>query len=175
VGNFSDITTPIFDPISHVPYPNNVIPLAKITTPGANYASFFPTPVGCTTTTYQYINNANLTQFAHTADARIDHRFTDNDNFFGRFSYNTTQTFAPSYLPPATINGVTFLATSPQAFLNNFPSNNDQKAYNVALSYIHIFSPTLLLHWGARRGIRAWRRASMRASREMTCSAAPQM
>jgi len=150
LGNFSDIQTPIFDPTTHVQYPNNVIPVAKLSTPGVNYASFFPTPVGCATTTCQYINNANLTQFAHTADVRIDHRFTDNDNFFGRFSYNTTQTFAPSYLPPATINGVKFLATSPQAFLNNFPSNNDQKAYSVALSYIHIFSPTLLLQLGAQ-------------------------
>jgi hypothetical protein len=148
IGNFSDISTPIFDPISHLPYQNNVI--QQITTPGANYAALFPTPVGCFTSTCQYINNANLTQFAHTGDARIDHRFTDNDNVFGRFSYNATDTLAPSYLPPATINGVTFLATSPQAFLNNFPSNNSQIAYNVALSYVHIFSPTLLLQLGAQ-------------------------
>lgn len=148
VGNFSDIATPIYDPLSHVPYPNNVI--TTLSKAGANYAALFPTPVGCTTPTCQYINNANLTQFAHTGDARIDHRFNVNNALFGRFSYNTTQTVAPSYLPPATVNGVTFLATSPQAFLNNFPSNNDQIAYSVALSYVHIFSPSVLLQLGAQ-------------------------
>src|SRR6185369_4726390 len=106
VGNFSDITTPIYNPVTHVPYTNNVITLAQINGVGANYAALYPTLTGCTPTC-QFISSPVQSQFAHTADMRIDHRFSDRDNFFARYSINNTDTVSPGFLPPATVAGVT--------------------------------------------------------------------
>ena len=78
-------------------------------------------------------------QFAHTADMRIDHRFSDKDNFFARYSINNTDTASPGFLPPATVAGVTIPAPSPLNN-NNFPGSAYQRQQSCRASATYTFS-----------------------------------
>jgi hypothetical protein len=156
LGNFSDIPVSlatIKDPLTGRPFPNNIIPIASLNSVGANYAALFPTlpeaacpnpAKGC-----NFISSPVQTQFAHTADMRIDHRFSDQDNFFARYSINNTDTFSPGFLPPATVAGVTIPAPSPKD-MANFPGSAYQRQQSLSLSHVHIFSPTLLMQLNAQ-------------------------
>jgi hypothetical protein len=148
LGNFSNSTTQIYDPVSHLPYANNVIPLSAINSVGANYAALYPT-LNCGAPTCQFVSSPVQTQFAHTADVRIDHRFSDSDNFYARYSINNTDTFSPGYLPAATVAGVTIPEPSPLN-TSNFPGSAYQRQQSFALTHVHIFSPTFLLQLNAQ-------------------------
>jgi carboxypeptidase family protein/TonB-dependent receptor-like protein len=149
VGNFSDVPgTQIFDPVTRAPFANNIISPARLNQVGLNYAALYPTLTGCAPTC-NFISSPVQTQYAHTADVRIDHRFGDNDNFYARYSINNTDTASPGFLPPATVAGVTIPAPS-SLNTNNFPGTAYQRQQSLALSHVHIFSPTLLLQLGAQ-------------------------
>jgi carboxypeptidase family protein len=83
-------------------------------------------PLGPETYNFQYSLPENHNQWS----ARMDHRFSEKDSLFGRFTYSNNR------LP----------ATDPVAALENksFSSHllNDQR--NAGLTYTHVFSPTLL-------------------------------
>ena len=150
LGNFSDSSAAIYNPITHQAYVRNIISPADIDPVGANYAALFPTlPASACTVTCNFISSPVQSQFAHTADLRIDHRLGDADNFFARYSINNTDTNLPGYLPPATVGGVTIAAPSPLS-TSNFPGSAYQRQQNVALSYVHIVSPTKLLQLNAQ-------------------------
>ncbi len=148
LGNFSDVTTQIYDPVSHVAYGNNVIPLGNINTVGANYAALFPTLTGCAPTC-NFISSPVQSQFAHTGDMRIDQRFGDKDNLFVRYSINNTDTASPGFLPAATVAGVTIPAPSPLN-TNNFPGSAYQRQQSFSLSHVHIFSPSVVMQLNAQ-------------------------
>jgi hypothetical protein len=150
LGNFSDSPTAIYNPITHQAYPRNIISPSDIDPVGANYAALYPTlPASACTVTCQFISSPVQTQFAHTADLRIDHAFGSADNFFARYSINNTDTNSPGYIPPATVAGITIPA--PSSLNNqNFPGTAYQRQQSLALSHIHIFSPTLLLQLNAQ-------------------------
>ncbi len=148
VGNFSDIATQIYDPVTRAPFANNVISPGRLNTVGMNYAALYPTLTGCAPTC-NFISSPVQTQYAHTADARIDHRFGNNDNLYARYSINNTDTASPGFLPAATVAGVTIPAPS-SLNTNNFPGSAYQRQQSLALSHVHIFSPTLLLQVGAQ-------------------------
>src|SRR5215470_7895765 len=150
VGNFSDSSTTIYNPVTHQPYPGNIISASDIDAVGANYAALFPTlPASACTVTCQFISSPVQTQFAHTADLRIDHHFGNADNLFARYSINNTDTNSPGFLPPVTVGSVTIPAPS-SLNTNNFPGSAYQRQQNLALSHVHIFSPTLLLQLNAQ-------------------------
>src|SRR5215468_1785707 len=150
LGNFSDSPTIIYNPVTHQPYPGNVISASDVDAVGANYAALFPTlPASACTVTCQFISSPVQTQFAHTADLRIDHHFGNADNLFARYSINNTDTNSPSFLPAATVGSVTIPAPSPSN-TSNFPGTAYQRQQSLALSHIHIFSPTLLLQLNAQ-------------------------
>jgi Carboxypeptidase regulatory-like domain/TonB dependent receptor len=148
LGNFSDQSAQIYDPVTHAPYINNVIPLSSINSVGANYAALYPT-LNCGTPTCNFISSPVQKQYAHTADMRIDHRFGDKDNFYARYSINNTDTSSPGFLPAATVAGVTIPAPSPLN-TNNFPGSAYQRQQSFAISHVHIFSPTFLLQLNAQ-------------------------
>jgi hypothetical protein len=148
LGNFSDISTPIYNPVTHGVYPNNIIPVSSINTVGANYAALFPTLTGCTLTC-NFVSSPVQTQFAHTADARIDQMFSPKDSFFARYSINNTDTTSPGFLPRANVAGVTIPAPSPLN-MNNFPGSAYQRQQSFSLSEVHIFSATFLLRLNAQ-------------------------
>ena len=70
-------------------------------TPGCNIAT--PTPAANCLTNNSIIS-PNKTQSGNSFDARVDHRFSDRNLFFGRYDYNKFTTFTPPGL--GTVNGL---------------------------------------------------------------------
>jgi hypothetical protein len=118
---------------ARVPYPNNVIPQVR-QSPLAKYLlSITPLP------TLPNIN-PNLDnnwqgpvpgwQRSWTATTRVDHRFTEKDQFYARYTQGNYSNFSQFYSQP---------------MLNNVPGTNQSLAPNkaLALSHVHTFSPTL--------------------------------
>jgi hypothetical protein len=115
-----------------------IIPPTQIDPVGLKYWALWPAPnVGSATAiASNYNNNVDKTYNSTTYDARVDHRFSDSDSFFARFSYNPTYNSQPSLFPP--VNGVTA-----GGGIYPGPSNADSQGYMA--DYVHIISPTLVM------------------------------
>ena len=107
-GDFSELSTPIYDPMTspRVPFPGNVIPAGRLDPMAVRLMGLYPMPNGP-----GLANNLAYSgegwQTNHTADIRIDHRFSQSDSIFARYSYNYTDGVTPSQCPQATIGGRT--------------------------------------------------------------------
>jgi hypothetical protein len=125
-GNFSDQPGGI------------IVPASKIDPVGLKYWGLWPAPnVGPSNSiASNYSGNVDKTYNSTTYDARLDHRFSDKDSFFARFSYNPTFNSQPSLFPP--VNGVTA-----GGGIYPGPSNADSQGYMA--DYVHIFSPTMVM------------------------------
>src|SRR5579862_3637411 len=123
-GNFSDqpggIIVPHIDPVA------------------LNYWKLWPAPNtgAANSIASNYSQNVKKAYNSNTYDARVDHRFSDKDSIFGRFSYNPTFNSQPSLFPP--VNGVTA-----GGGIYPGPSNADSQGYMA--DYVHIISPTLVM------------------------------
>lgn len=132
-----DPTSTHTDPTSGLkvrnPFPGNTILPANQNQIGAALANMFPLP----TFTDRLANNYFAAPVERVDDGlwdfRLDHNFSDNDRFFGRFTWDDATRFFPSGLPG-------FGAAS--GFSSN--CNYATHARNVALSETHIFSPTMI-------------------------------
>jgi len=106
-GNFSALLpgTVIYNPNSinasgqRTPYPNNIIPATDFNKVGQAILSLYPDPNGPTTA-----SSGQLTSTVPASDdfnqytGRIDHRFTDFDSLFGRYTFyqeNRLNSFDP--------------------------------------------------------------------------------
>lgn len=153
IGNFSDMLPGrvIYDPMgSPTPFTNNVIPLSRINTVGANYAAMFPTSSSCSAAnlTCQFVNNPVRTQFAHTFDVRGDMHLSEKNYFFTRYSFNNTDTLTPGLLPEVSVASVTLQPGGAPTGLS-FPGPAKQRFHNAAIGYTRIFRPNLLLQLNA--------------------------
>ena len=92
--------------------------------------------------TNNFLFDPNRTQFSTTFDARVDHRFSDNDLFYARFTSNNVSSVIPTSLPNVTINGVSINPGNGQF---GFAGPAKDVAYNGQLNYTHIFNSNLLL------------------------------
>ncbi len=104
-----------------------------------NYLQHYPAPTnpnakaGAT----NYTISPNITQSYNTYDARVDHRFNDKNQVFGRFTYNSVNTFTPPAF--GTVNGVQI---SGGRYNFDGPANDISQQYE--LGYTHIFTPSLV-------------------------------
>ena len=85
-GNFSDVSTPIYSPTTHQPFPGNIIPTSLISPISKAINAFYPQPNSPGLTA-----NFVGTQLAYsTADdefAKVDHNFTDNNRFSASYRH----------------------------------------------------------------------------------------
>jgi len=114
--------------------PTNIFPSSgpsAINPVAARLAALFPAPnVSINGDNYLVDPKKSLDQ--NNFDVRVDHRFTDKDNFFARFSYENQPISTPG--PFTTIlDGGGFTA-----------GNQDNSYRSAALSELHTFSPNLL-------------------------------
>jgi hypothetical protein len=93
-------------------------------------------------TTNNFVFDPNRTQFSTTVDARIDHRFNDNNLLYGRYTLNNVTTDIPDNLPAVNVGGT---VVSPGSGAFGFSGPAKDVAHNVQLNFTHIFSPALLL------------------------------
>ena len=105
-----------------------------------NYLKLFPAPnTGAAgQLTNNFVISPNRTQFSNTYDARVDHKISSKDQFFGRFDYNKVDTNTP-----AGLGNVGGLDISGGRY--NFSGPATDKEMQGALGYTHIFSGTLVL------------------------------
>ncbi len=111
-GDFSDFRTPagalilIYDPLTtrpdparpggflRDPFPGNIIPQNRINQVGHNVASIYPEP-NQPGNVNNYLNTANREVTENQVTGRVDHRLSDSDSFFVRFTYGKFKLDAP--------------------------------------------------------------------------------
>ncbi len=151
-GDFSGFQ-PIFDPQTTVinqdgsatraPFANNQISPSRFDPVAAQLINLFPQPnvpgsVASSGVSNNYLSNPGSPNNTDQYDIRVDHKVSDKDSIFGRFSFSD-QTLTPQGPIPPPLDGASF---SSGDFLNN--------ARSVALSETHIFTPTLVNELTAR-------------------------
>ena len=104
------------------------------------YLKLYPAPTnpGAAPGAANFTISPNITQTSNTYDARVDHKLNDKNQIFGRFTYNSVDTFNPPAF--GTVNGVQ---------ISGGRYNFDGPATNIAqqylIGYTHIFTPALLM------------------------------
>src|SRR6267143_1084855 len=122
----------IFRPSDHRAYAGNLIPTNTFDPVAASLLQRYPNPTLCgSANNFTRIGNEpdNQDQF----DVRLDHRFSLNDQIFGRYSYAKDITSPVTPLPDGSGN-ITSGITGP----------TDTRAVSIAGNYVHVFNPRLL-------------------------------
>jgi hypothetical protein len=113
--------------------PSNVMTAGAIDPLAARLTKLFPLPNSNSNAGFNYLADPVQTTHRANFDVRIDHKFSDRNNIFGRFSFENQ----PSYIPSA------FQSTGGDG--GGFFSGIEDNAYrSVAISDVHTFSPTLI-------------------------------
>ena len=142
-GNFSDVCgkggvvcgPPTF------PDATGIIPSNQLDPVAVKYLALLPAAnIPGAPPTANYSGNVNNQYFAKTIDARIDHRFSDKDSMFGRFTYNPTTTVYPTLYPQVKVGNI---LVNPGNGI--YPGNSTEDSQAYMLDFIHIFSPTLVM------------------------------
>jgi outer membrane receptor protein involved in Fe transport len=147
-GNFAGVN-PIFDPLSlradpitpgrslRDRFPGDQIPANRMDAPARRIAALYPTPQSVSLAN----NNTNTgarRQRDDTFDTRVDHRFSDQNTFFTRYSFNDTTTYTPPQLPRVgdiEAGGET----------GSFAGTALQRSQGLLLDDVHVFRPNLLM------------------------------
>ena len=122
----------IFRPSDHRAYAGNNVPTNTFDPVAASLLQRYPTPTSSgAANNFTLIGNEpdDQDQF----DIRLDHRFSANDQVFGRFSYAKDITSPITPFPDGSGN-ITTGVIGP----------TDTRAESIATNYVHVFSPTLL-------------------------------
>ena len=130
----------VYDKFSGQYVQGNVVPVTERDKAGLLYFSLYPLP-NSTTSLTQYIGNRRRSQYSTVYDIRLDHRFSDRDSVFARYTNNDVSTLsATSPLPVTTAAGMTI---DPQS---GFAGNAPALARNAQVNYTHTFTPRLLMN-----------------------------
>jgi hypothetical protein len=84
-GNFSEVSSRIFDPITGVQYAGNIIPANQINPIAEKVANLYPLP-NLPGLANNYVENNVVTQNVNAGDARLDYTVGQNGSLFGRYS-----------------------------------------------------------------------------------------
>jgi hypothetical protein len=118
----------------------NVIDPALINHVGSNIANFYPLPNfgGSGNLTDNYLANQTQVNDQDSFDLRLDHRFRDEDQIFGSYSFSDVRSQQPGPLGPL------------YGGSDCCPSISNSRAQHLGMGYTHTFSGRLLndLHGG---------------------------
>jgi hypothetical protein len=123
-GDLSSFSGAILDPFTHTPFPGNIIPASRITQVAQNLLAYWPLPN--TTGRTNYYSSPPATNNFDTGVVKIDHRFSDYDSIYGRYSINHHDAFNAGAAP---------LAGGSRA---------NEGAHGATINWTHVFSPTRL-------------------------------
>ena len=146
-GNFAGVAA-IYDPLTtradsssstgyiRTPFPNSQIPLSSMDAAGIKAINLYPAPMNSALAN-NYTLSPNKQQRDDTMDARVDHRISDRDTFYARYSFNDTFTYTPAAFPIVSdgISAVGDVSFSGPAY---------QRAQGAQITEIHSFSPKLV-------------------------------
>jgi len=136
-GNFGGLAT-IYDPFNVVggarqPFPNNVIPTARINSASAALQQFVPPPnlPGIANDLTLALSERNdFKQYL----GRVDHKLSDRDQLYGRFNYFGENLYIPGYFGTVAVGGGGV----------NVGDYQTHRPKQVELAETHIFRPNLL-------------------------------
>jgi hypothetical protein len=138
-GDFSELNRIIYDPVTHLPFAGNVIPLNRFDPVARNILNqLIPeSNTGGTVgsngqTINNYLINPTLERQDNQIDLKVDHAVLSNNRLSGRYSYEKTHRFLPATLPHGDA-GFTFGA-----------GDGNIKAQGLALNDTHSFSSNWL-------------------------------
>jgi Carboxypeptidase regulatory-like domain len=138
VGNFTDSCKTVAGVTTCTQTNPTVTTIDKV---GLQYFNLFPLPTN-TLTAGNYIGTPRNTQFAKTADGRIDHRFAGGDFAYLRYTYNSADTNIGSLFPLASSAAGNIY---PGGNLGSYPGPAVARAHQAQLNYIHTFTPNVLM------------------------------
>ncbi len=145
-GDFSGFNT-IYDPSTtttdangnstRVPFAGNKIPQSKWDPIAAKLLALFPSPnvpgsISSFGVSNNYLSSPSEPNDTDQFDVRIDHKISDKDSIFGRFSYSNNTDNPPGPIPPP-LDAASFSSGN---FLN--------RPRNLVLAETHIFSPRIV-------------------------------
>src|SRR5258705_4738512 len=122
----------IFRPSDHRAYVGNLIPTSTFDPVAASLLQRYPTPISSGAAN-NFTRIGNEPDDQDQFDIRLDHRFSANDQIFGRISYAKDITEPVTPLPDGSGN-ITAGVIGP----------TDTRAQSFAGNYVHVFSPTIL-------------------------------
>lgn len=134
-GDFSAYRTVINDPLSRLPFPNNVIPANRQDPAAQKIAAMMPDPntqgtfnnqYGIFTSNWYYPGKVDWAR--NFGIGRVDYNLTDNDRFFVTFAHINERRDEGQDLPNA---------------LNNIRGATPRDMRRLTVSYTRIFTPTL--------------------------------
>jgi hypothetical protein len=133
-GDFSGFSTVINDPLSRLPFPNNMIPRARQDPAAQRFAAMMPDPNAAGTLNSQYGIYTSNWYFPGKVDwsrnfgiGRVDYNLTDNDRFFVTFAHINERRDEGQDLPNA---------------LNNIRGATPRDMRRLTVTYTRIFTPS---------------------------------
>ncbi|MDE0127054.1 MAG: TonB-dependent receptor [Bryobacterales bacterium] len=148
-GDFSNrVDTAILDPLTGEPFPNHMIPQARMDPLGREFAGFYPKPnrTGNDITRRprdNYLFNVSNPLDQNVYTTRVDHYFGPSDRIFGRYTAS----------PNVAVNLPRFPVEVADPNAANINNDHDQ----VTIAWVHNFSPALIndfrYNWGNRQHI----------------------
>lgn len=150
-GDFGQ-TASIYDPLTTRVNPNgsgfirdrfagNQIPISRWDPISAKMITAYPVPTASSVFN-NYLSNQTQNQRWNQGDVRVDHQISSKDNFFARWSPQTTETVVPSTYPATTIAGISQPVNLSDE--GSFAGTAFQPTQHAVASYIRIISPTLV-------------------------------
>ncbi len=127
-------TTAIIDPQTGLPFANNTIPDARISSVAKGLLQFVP-QANLPGNTNNLVGSPQEINDGDQFTIRTDYRRGDNDTAFARYTFFNVNAYQPY--------GFVQFATSPIS-LPGFGNFLKQRTHNVAITEAHIFSPTLI-------------------------------
>ena len=143
--------------------PYVTIPSGSIAPLGLAYFSMYPVPncAPLTSTCNSYTTpSAIRKQHLESIDGRIDQHFSDTNTLYARYNINDSVTQIPPSFPNVTLNpatgypepastsgGVTVNPGAPGfGGVNGFPGFNYTRGQQLAISFVHVIDPSLVLN-----------------------------
>ncbi|MBI4165347.1 MAG: TonB-dependent receptor [Acidobacteria bacterium] len=137
-GDFSELlpTNQLYNPNTGTPFAGNIITSSDWDTVGNNVFQLYPSPTSSGRAN-NYTSSPSYKQDQNTFDVKLDHRISDQNSIFGRYSFSNTVTFLPPAIP---------IGDAAQA------GTSWQRSQGAQLNYIRTFSPRLLMRLRAGYG-----------------------
>jgi hypothetical protein len=127
-GDFSATGRPLFDPVTGLPFPGNIIPANRIDANARGYSRMYPAS--------NFSDTAGRNWFA--LQSRRDD--TDEENYRIDHNFNSSHRLMWRYTPEFRLNN--FATSSGFEFLRQ---QNETPARNMTVNYNATFSPTLIM------------------------------
>jgi hypothetical protein len=130
-GDFSALATPIVDPFTGDPFPNNLIPESRIHPVSSRLLSLFPDPNRIDDPRRNFINNQPIVNDSDSFSTRVDYEFSTRTRISANHNYSGGEQVRVSPLPA-------------------FESISDDTSHDFSTDLTHSFRPNRVFNFNVR-------------------------